>query len=173
MRLGAVLGVVALSVVLQAALARYTVGGIWAFDLVLVGVTYAALLHGPAAGMFAGTLGGLLQDLLTAGIVGVGGLAKTVVGYLTGVIGAQFVLARPQVRAGIVALATVVHRMLVDVIVATIAQEWLGFRWTAMLVETLINSVAALVAFQVTEALPGAVERRRAGRRSSLSRRQW
>ena len=43
-----------------------------------------------------------------------------------------------------------------------------------MLGETAINSRrAALVAFQVTDALPGAFGRGRMSRRSSLSRRQW
>ena len=53
-----------MAVVLQVTLARYTVGGRWVFDLVLVGVVYAALLWGPVAGMLAGTIGGLLQDWL-------------------------------------------------------------------------------------------------------------
>ena len=38
----------------------------------------------PVAGMLAGTLGGLLQDMLSGGIVGVGGLAKTLVGFAAG-----------------------------------------------------------------------------------------
>lgn len=173
MKLGAVMATVGVAVVLQAALARYTVGEVWVFDLVLVGVAYAALLRGPAAGMLAGTLGGLLQDLLSGGVVGVGGLAKTVVGYLTGTIGAQFVLARPQIRSAIVALASVVHRFLVVGVLAAIDQQWPDFPWTAMLIETGLNSVAALVAFHLTDALPGVVERGRSGRRSSLSRRQW
>jgi rod shape-determining protein MreD len=173
MRLGAVVATVGVAVVLQAALARYTVGGVWVFDLVLVGVAYAALMRGPAAGMLAGTLGGLLQDLLTGGVVGVGGLAKTIVGYLTGTIGAQFVLARPQIRSAIVAIATVVHRLVVVVVLAAIDQEWPGFPWTTMLIETALNTIAALVAFHVSDALPGIVERGRSGRRSSLSRRQW
>ena len=34
--------------------------------------------------MLAGTLGGLLQDVLAGGIVGVGGLVKTLVGFADG-----------------------------------------------------------------------------------------
>ena len=173
MKLTTVLAVIGLAVVLQAALARYTVGGALVFDLVLVGVVYAAVQQGPAAGMMAGTLAGLLQDLLSGGIVGIGGLAKTVVGYVAGTVGAQFVLARPHVRAALVAVGTVVHRALVVAVLALIDQSWIGFPWTATLVETAINSAAALVAFQVTDSLPGMVERRKASRRSTFSRRQW
>ena len=42
-----VLVTVVVAVVLQVTLARYTVGGRWVFDLVLVGVVYAALPVGP------------------------------------------------------------------------------------------------------------------------------
>ena len=66
MKLTSVLLTVLVAVVLQVTLARYTVGGRWVFDLVLVGVVFAALQWGPVAGMMAGTLGGLLQDVLRA-----------------------------------------------------------------------------------------------------------
>ena len=72
----AVLVTVLVSVMLQAMLARYTVGGGWAFDLVLVGVVFAGLEWGPVAGILGGTIGGLLQDTLAGEIVGVGGLVE-------------------------------------------------------------------------------------------------
>src|SRR5207244_2203710 len=80
---------VVITVTLQLMLARYMVGGKWLFDLVLVGVVYCALNWGPAAGMLAGTCGGLIQDVLSDDIVGIGGLSKTIVGFLTGALGAQ------------------------------------------------------------------------------------
>ena len=64
MKLAAVVATVAVAVVLQLALARYMVGGRWLFDIVLVGVVYAALNWGPAVGMLTGTTGGLIQDAL-------------------------------------------------------------------------------------------------------------
>ncbi len=84
MKLTAVVAAVIVAVLLQVTLARYTVGGRWVFDLVLVGVVFVALQWGPVAGMLAGTIGGLLQDVLSGGIVGVGGLAKTLVGLRRG-----------------------------------------------------------------------------------------
>lgn len=166
-------GIVILAVVLQVALARYTVGGRWVFDLVLVGVVVAALQSGPIAGLIAGTIGGLLQDVLAGGIIGVGGLAKTLSGFGAGVVGAQFVVARPYARMIIVAVATVMHRLIVLGLYAVIDQEWRGVSWGAMLAETGINAMAGFVVFQAVHALPGALERQRMNRRSSLSRRQW
>jgi DMSO/TMAO reductase YedYZ molybdopterin-dependent catalytic subunit len=95
------------------------------------------------------------------------------VGYAAGVIGAQFVLAKPQARTIIVAGATVVHRLAIIGLNALIEQHWSGVPWTAILGETVLNGLAALVAFQAMEALSGAVERGRARRRSTFTRRNW
>ncbi len=177
MRLAWVLVTVVVAVVLQVTLARFTVGGRWAFDLVLVGVVYAALLWGPVAGMLAGTLGGLLQDWLATTIGG--GLSKTLVGFAAGVIGTQFVLVKPQARVLVVAGATVAHRLLIVGLLAIIDSSqqptwhWSGVPWAAILAETVINSLVALVAFQAGEVLPGVLARGRMSRRSSLSRRNW
>lgn len=173
MRLTRILLTVTAALILQMALARYAVGGRWVFDLVLVGVVYAALSWGPVAGMWTGTLGGLMQDALSGEVIGLGGFAKTVVGYGAGVLGAQFIVARPLARSGSVAIATVVHRLIVVGLLATVDRDWPGFSWTAMLMETGLNAAAGLIAFQVTEMVPGAMRQSRERRRSSLSRRTW
>lgn len=168
-----VLIAVVIAVVLQVTLARYTVGGRWVFDFVLVGVMFAALQWGPAAGVLSGTVGGLLQDVLSGGIVGVGGLVKTLVGFGAGIVGTQFVLAKPYARMVIVMAATVVHRLLVLSVYGLIDQRWPGVVWTAMLAEIVLNAVSALLVFQTVSVVPEVVARQRMSRRSSLSRRQW
>jgi rod shape-determining protein MreD len=172
-KLAVVLLTVAVAVVLQVTLARYTVGGRWVFDLVLVGVVFASLQWGAVAGILAGTTGGLLQDMLAGGVVGVGGLSKTIVGFATGVVGTQFVLVKPQARVIIVVVATVLHRLMILATYGLIDQKWPGVSWTGMLWETGLNSLAAFVVFQANNALPGVISRQRGSRRSSLSRRQW
>jgi rod shape-determining protein MreD len=173
MKVTRVLLTVAAALILQMALARFAVGGRWVFDLVLVGVVYAALRWGPVSGMWAGTLGGLMQDALGSDLVGLGGLAKTVAGLGAGVVGAQVIVARPLARAGMVAGVTVVHRLLIIGLLAVFDQDWSGVSWTAMLMETGLNAVAGLLAFQLTDMVPGAVRQTRERRRSSLSRRNW
>ena len=172
MRLTGVLITVAISLLLQTVLARYTVGVRWSVDLVLVGVIYAGLRWGPVAGMLAGTLGGLLQDLIAQDIVGVGGLAKTLIGFAVGVVGAQFVLVRPQGRVVIVAVATIVYRLMVGGLYGAIGGR-AGMVWSDILIQTGLNAAVALVLFQLTESLPGALERGRANRRATLNRRKW
>jgi rod shape-determining protein MreD len=169
----AVLVTVAVAVALQLALARYTVGGRWLFDLVLVGVVFAALNWGPVAGMLAGTAGGLIQDVLSDDIVGTGGLAKTLTGFASGFVGSQLVVARPAARAGVVAAASVVHRLLILGLRSLIEQKWTGVPWTAILGEMALNAVCGLVAFVASDRLPGVVARGRQSRRSGISRREW
>ncbi len=173
MKPAAVLVTVLVSVLVQATLARYTVGGGWLFDVVLVGVVFAGLEWGPVAGILAGTIGGLLQDTLAGEIVGVGGLAKTVTGFAAGIIGTQFVLARPQARVLVAAGATVLHRVLILGLHALIDQQWPGVAWGAILAETGVNTACALALFAAASTVPNLLNRQRMSRRSSLSRRQW
>ena len=161
------------AVVLQAALARYTVGGRWVFDLVLVGVVYAALQQGAIAGMVAGTVGGLLQDSLSGGILGTGGLTKTLTGFVAGGVGTQFVVAKPHAKAVIVAGATVLNRAMAIGLDGLIHLAWPPVSWTAVLGEVAANTVCAFVVFAVANALPGAMARGRLRGRTSFGRRQW
>src|SRR6187397_813907 len=80
-----------------------------AIDLVLIVVVYIALKGGTVTGLVAGTVAGLLQDALSSGILGIGGLAKTIVGFLAGVLGTQFIVTAPLPRFMILLLGTVLH----------------------------------------------------------------
>jgi rod shape-determining protein MreD len=172
-KLTAVLLTLVVSVALQMGAARFALGPAWHIDFVLVGVVYAALYWGPAAGILAGTLGGLTQDLLSSGVVGVGGLAKTLIGFAAGTFGAQFIVVRPQARVLVVAVATIAHRAIMVVLYALIDQRWPAVSWSAILGEIVLNAAAALAAFQATEVLPGAISRNRQARRSTIRRREW
>jgi rod shape-determining protein MreD len=85
---------VAGAITLQTTLSRFLVRGTLAVDLVVVVVVYVALTLGPVTGLLTGTIAGLIQDALSSGVLGIGGLAKTVVGFLAGIIGTQFIVAQ-------------------------------------------------------------------------------
>jgi rod shape-determining protein MreD len=173
MRTTRVIGIVLGSVLLQVALSRYAIGGRFAFDLVLVGVVFVSLQTGAAAGMVAGTVGGLTLDILSGTVVGFGGLLKTVVGCASGALGTQFVVAKAHARALIVAGATLAHGLMAAGLQAVIDQTWPRMNWTAMLEQIVINTVVGWAAFLATESLPGALARGRSRSRSTWSRRQW
>jgi rod shape-determining protein MreD len=168
MRAIAILLIVGTGLVLQTSLTRFTIGGGWALDLVLVAVFLCALSWGPAAGLFAGTFGGLAQDALSGGVLGVGGLSKTLVGFLAGAIGMQFIVAQFVPRMVVFVIGTLVHQLCFWGTYALIDQRAPAVPLTSVMLQAFVNAAIGLVVFQIVELAPGFASRRRA-RRSRLS----
>jgi rod shape-determining protein MreD len=160
-------GGVVLALALQTTLARYLVGGRFIIDLVLVAVVYAALETGPVSGMVTGTVAGLIQDVLSTGIIGIGGLSKTVVGFIAGAVGTQFIVAQSPSRFVVFFAATLLHAAIFTGLYVLLGLRTFESPYAAVLGEALANAVVGVVAFQLSELLPGAVERRRLGRTKS------
>ncbi len=161
---GVILAVTA-ALALQTTLARYVIGGSIGIDLVLVVVVYVALTYGPSTGLLTGSLGGLLQDALTTGsITGIDGLAKTVVGFLAGIIGTQFIVVQSVPRFLVFFGATVVHQAVFMGLYVLLNLRHFGTPYADVAEQAIANAIIGVVAFQVSELLPGAVERRRAAK---------
>ncbi|MEX2273206.1 MAG: rod shape-determining protein MreD [Vicinamibacterales bacterium] len=163
-----ILLIVAAGLVLQTSLTRFTIGGGWALDVVLVAVFFCALSWGPAAGLLAGTAGGLAQDALSGGVLGVGGLSKTLVGFLAGAIGTQFIVAQFFPRLVVFVIGTLVHQFCFWGIYALIDQRAPTVPMGSVMMQAFINAAIGLLVFQIIELAPGFASRRRA-RRSRLS----
>ena len=155
---------VAAALALQTTLARFVIRGTVAVDLGLVVVVYIALTSGPVTGLLSGTLTGLLQDALASGILGIGGLAKTVVGFLAGVIGTQFIVAQPLPRFVVFFAATVLHAVIFIGLYVVLDLRRYESPYAGVTGQALGNAIVGVVAFQLVELLPGAIERRRAQR---------
>jgi rod shape-determining protein MreD len=153
-----------LALALQTTLTRFIVRGTVAVDLVLVVVVYAALTTGPVTGLLTGTFAGLVQDALSSGVIGIGGLAKTVVGFLAGIIGTQFIVTQPLPRFVVFFAATALHAVVFIGLYELLDLRTFGTPYGAVLGQALGNAIVGVVAFQVAELLPGAMERRRASR---------
>lgn len=156
---------VALALALQTTLGRLTVGGTVSVDLVLVVVTYLALARGPMAGMLAGSVAGLLQDTLASGVIGIGGLSKSLVGYLAGVVAQQFILTAPVPRLVIFIGATVVHAVVFMGLYVLLGLRSFPSPYAAVLVQAAGNGLIGLVMFLIVERLPLVLERRHMRRR--------
>jgi rod shape-determining protein MreD len=162
---------IALALALQTTLDRF-LGNRVAVDLVLVAVVYVALTNGPVGGMFAGSLAGLIQDSLTTGYIGVGGLAKSVVGFFAGAFGQQFIVTAALPRLVMFLGATIVHAAVFVALYAVLDRanaaegvHTFASPWRTIAGQALANAVVGMVAFTVIEAVPGVVERRRMARR--------
>lgn len=155
---------IALALTLQTTLDRFVPRGHVALDLVPVAVVYVALTSGPVTGLLAGAVAGLLQDALSSGVIGIGGLASTVVGFLAGVVGTQFIVTQPIPRFVVFFGATVLHAAIFIGLYALLDLRQFGTPYAAVAGQALGNAVVGVIAFQLVELLPGAVERRRAAR---------
>ena len=164
MKAAGILLAIALAQALQTTIARYITGGTVGVDLVLVVVVYVALTSGSVAGLLTGTVAGLIQDSLSTGLIGIGGLAKTIVGFVAGIIGTQFIVSQPLPRFLVFFVATVAHQAITIGLGVVLGQRSFGTPYAAVAGEALGNAVVGVAAFQLAELLPGAVERRRMGK---------
>jgi rod shape-determining protein MreD len=160
----------ALAIALQTTMARFVIRGTVAVDLVLVVVVYAALVAGPVTGLMAGTFAGLVQDALSTGVIGIGGMAKTVVGFLAGIIGTQFIVAQSLPRFVVFFGATILHAVISIGLYELLNLAEFGTPYAAVAGQATANAIIGVVAFNLAELLPGAVERRRAAGRTGFRR---
>ncbi|HUR34029.1 MAG TPA: rod shape-determining protein MreD [Vicinamibacterales bacterium] len=164
MKTAVVLLALAAALVLQTTLSGMMVGGTVAVNLVLVAVVYLALAYGAVTGMLAGTIGGLTQDALAGGIVGIGGMTKTIVGFAVGVLGSQFNLSSTVPRLVMFVAATFVHEVMFEGLHAMIGGRPFALQWSATLIEALVNGLIGVIVFLLVERGPEAVQRRRMSR---------
>jgi rod shape-determining protein MreD len=162
-RVAGIIVAVVVALALQTTLARYVRGTV-ALDLVLVVVVYVALTAGPVAGLMTGTVAGLVQDALATGVIGIGGLSKTLVGFLAGIIGTQFIVTQPFPRFCVFFGATVLHAAVFIGLYTLLDLRHFGAPYAAVAGQAAGNAAVGVVAFQLVELLPGAVERRRAAK---------
>ena len=159
-----------LALALQTTLASMVAGAGAPVDLVLVVVVAVAVASGSIAGLWAGTVGGLLQDALSGGVIGVGGLSKTLVGYMVGQFGSRFMIARPWHQLLVFFLASLVHAGCFLGVYSLLSDEGTLTSYGAVLTQATANAVIGATIAVVLQAGPGWRGRRQL-RRRMLSRR--
>jgi rod shape-determining protein MreD len=159
-----VLIAIALALALQTTLARFVVGGTAALDLVLVVVVYVALTTGPVSGLLAGSVAGIIQDALSSGVVGIGGLAKSIVGFVAGVVGQQFIVTAALPRFVMFVAATALHAAVFMGLYVVLELRTFPAPWAAIASQAVVNAAVGMIAFTIIESLPGFMERRRSRR---------
>jgi rod shape-determining protein MreD len=171
MRTAGVLAALGLALLLQTTLAGMSMAGGTRVNLVLVAVVYVALAFGAVTGLLAGTAGGLAQDALAGGIVGIGGLSKTVVGFLVGVLGAQFIVSQPLPRFVMFVGATFVHEVCFQALYALVESRVFTIHYSATLIQAVVNGAVGIAAFLLVEQGPDLLQRRQS--RAAFSRRRY
>jgi rod shape-determining protein MreD len=162
----------AVALALQITVARFSIAAGAMVNLVLVAVVYTALAYGPVTGLLAGTASGIAQDALSGAILGIGGLAKTLVGFAVGVIGSQFIVAQPIPRFVVFLSATIVHEAVFLAVLALLPDARAAVQYSRIFTQAVMNGLVGILIFWAVEALPGIVQRRRTNRAAAFRRRR-
>jgi hypothetical protein len=168
---------ICVALALQTSLARFISPGATLVDLVFVAVVYIALTDGPTAGLLTGALAGLAQDALAAtgtldiavgaevatrrSIVGIGGLANTVIGFVAGIIGSQFIVARPLPRGVVFFTATIAHAIIFVGLYRMLDARYEQTSFAAVLSRAGANALVGMLVSQIADLMPGFLDRRR------------
>jgi rod shape-determining protein MreD len=150
-----------LALAVQTTVAPFVFSGRGHIDLVLVVVVYAALQFGPATGLLTGAFAGMAQDALSGGVIGVGGVSKTIVGFLVGVIGSQFIVANAVQRFVVLLMGAALHAVLYVGLYAVIDKHGLTLSWRAAWPQVALTAGIGIILIQTAQAIPGFMMRRR------------
>jgi hypothetical protein len=91
-------------------------------------------------------------------------LAKTLIGFLAGIIGTQFIVAQPLPRFVVFFGATLLHGVVFIGLYVLLNLRQFESPLAAGVGQAAANATVGVLAFQLVELLPGAVERRRAAK---------
>jgi rod shape-determining protein MreD len=141
-------------------------------NFVLIAVVFISLTLGPVPGLLAGMVGGIAQDAVGGGILGAGGISKTVIGFVVGVFGSQFIVSQPVPRFVIFVAATVVHELCFQALYAVAETHGFRFHYREVLTQAAVNGIVGIAAFWLVEKAPGMMQRRES-RRAGFSRRRY
>ena len=93
-------------------------------------------------------------------------------GVFVGVLGAQFIVSQPLPRLVMFVGATVLHELCFQALYSLAEVRAFHFAYTSVLTQALVNGLIGIIAFQVVEAGPGLVQRRRS-RGATLNPRRF
>lgn len=165
-----ILVMLVVALALQTTVAWAAMGNRTVVDLVIVAVIYFALGTGPNGGIAIGTVAGLAQDVLSGGVLGVSGLANSLVGCAAGVLGTQFIVSSTLARFVVFVLGSLAQAGIVVAVYSLIDPRGFGSPPMLIVARALINGVVGVLAFQVVERTPQVLERRRYRRAHVRSR---
>ena len=171
MKTAVVIAALAASLLLQSTIAGLSFAAGSRVNLVLVAVIYVALAYGAVSGLLAGCAAGLVQDAIAGGIVGIGGLSKTIIGFFVGVLGAQFIVSTPVPRFLMFVGASLVHELCFQALYALVESRGIRFQLSGAMLQALVNGAVGIAAFLLVEHGPEMVQRRNMRRSSSVRRR--
>jgi rod shape-determining protein MreD len=106
-----IVATLAVALLLQLILAGY-IRFFGYIDLPLLVTIYFGLQRAPVLGMIVGLAAGLGGDIISGGVLGVGGFTKTIIGYLVAIASVKLSLENRLVRLLVVAAVSIANTLL-------------------------------------------------------------
>ena len=121
-------------------------------DLPLLVVVYFSLSRrNPVAGLTVGALIGIAQDTLTRGPLGMIGIVKTVIGYVTAFASVQFDVDSRGFRFAISFITYWINYLLLILVSMLILRQPIPFEVGTRLLVALVNSVIGVLLFSLLD----------------------
>ncbi|MCL6481804.1 MAG: rod shape-determining protein MreD [Firmicutes bacterium] len=151
---GVVAGAVFLALALEVFLPRLLPRGGEYFELPFLVTLYFGLSRrNPVIGLLLGMVIGLLQDGLTGHLIGLFGLAKTVVGFGASSLGGRIDVDHPLARLVLGGLFYLLHEGIYEVAQRLLLGQVSAFLTTYLLLATLLNALLAVLLFPALDRL--------------------
>jgi rod shape-determining protein MreD len=136
------------AIILQAYLPKY-LHFLSILDLpLLVTIFFAVARRNQLSGLLTGGVIGIMQDSLTSQLIGLFGIAKTVIGYLASSIGVKLDVENPGSRFLMTFAFYVLHSAIFYVVARGLANQMtVQLRWGHLLLAALVNAFVAVPLF--------------------------
>ena len=145
---------IALSVTVQTTSARFFDLTFVNMDIPLVVVVLAALSGGAIVGLWAGTFAGLLQDSMSGGLVGVSGLAKSLIGVTIGLLARRLMRTGYGYRILLIILATIMNVVVVGGVYHLVALSIPVVEGVNVFQQGIFNVAAGILIVVASERMP-------------------
>jgi rod shape-determining protein MreD len=145
------IGVPLLAVFLQVFVSKWLTF-IKVFDLpLLVTIFFAVARRRPIPGTITGALIGTVQDAFASPVIGLNGIAKTMIGYLASSLGVRIDVENPGSRFIMTFAFCVVHRIIYMIIERGLVNGTEPWMWAHTLLSSVANALLAVALFALLD----------------------
>ncbi len=145
------IGVPLAAIFLQSFITHYV---LWlsVFDLpLLVTIFFAVARRHPVSGLITGGLIGTVQDSLTTHLIGLFGMAKTIIGFFASSLGVKLDVENPGSRIIICFAFYLMHQGIYLLIGRGLAGETISLVWSRLLIGAFANALMAVPLFAILD----------------------
>lgn len=122
------------------------------FDVpLLVTIYFAMSRRNPITGLLQGSIIGLVQDSLTRDMIGMYGIAKTIVGYMASQLGGKIDSDNPGSRFLITLFFYIVHQAVYFAVARGLVRQPIDWHWARELLGALANALLSVFLFALLD----------------------